>query len=113
MDPVTYSEPPRRNADLQSAVPQVCNLLTSPGTDVLECARSFADYKSAIQQTASLRYGTAVAAMSTQGMPEEPNDYSRPEPYVSALPHRVDSNGGASTLARIAAVRQPRFGARG
>jgi hypothetical protein len=47
------------------AVSQVCNLLALPNLDALEDAGRSADYKSAIQQTASLRYATAFPAPGT------------------------------------------------
>jgi len=63
---VRYSEPPQRNADFQSAVSQVFNLLALPSSDVLEYAERSADYKSAIQQITNLRYVTALATVGTK-----------------------------------------------
>ncbi len=50
------SEPGHANADLQSAVSQACSLRVFASADALGNAGRSADYKSAIQQTTSLRY---------------------------------------------------------
>jgi hypothetical protein len=52
---MTYFEPIRRSADLQSAVSQNCILLSIPKAGALGSIRAPADYKSAIQQIANLR----------------------------------------------------------
>jgi len=67
---VTYSEPARRSADLQSAVSQVCNLQAFPEADSLGNAGRSADYKSAIRQTASLRYDALAPNTSLDLCPD-------------------------------------------
>ena len=63
--PMTYSEPTGRSADLQSAVPQNCILHSAGRVNALARVLGPADYKSAIQQIANLRYVTVFAALRT------------------------------------------------
>jgi hypothetical protein len=59
--------PQARSADLRSAVPQNC-ILRSPGRFSASAAiQRSADYKSAIQQIANLRYEFGVARHSFHG----------------------------------------------
>jgi hypothetical protein len=56
----------RRSADFQSAVSQVFNLLAVP-----VASTALADCKSAIQQSATLRYGSAASGLTFAGGGDE------------------------------------------
>ena len=62
---MTYLEPIGRSADLQSAVSQNCILLSIAKAGALGGIRGPADYKSAIQQIANLRYVTVFPSSIT------------------------------------------------
>ena len=59
-------------ADFQSAVSQVCNLLSVEAKDASVISRGPADCKSAVQQSATLRYGGGARATRGRGCPSAP-----------------------------------------